>query len=119
MANETGQSVIQAVYSDGTVKDVSAAATYVSDDTSIARVDSSGTVLGVSAGQTVITATYDSKDVKIPVRVSSLHLDADSYTLALNATHNTLVSLIGPDGNSTDVTKQSLFLSGGPSCYCC
>lgn len=67
-----GQIRIQAIasYSDQTEKDVTGLADYHIDDPNIAKVDSDGLVTGLTAGQTVITATYGGQAATALIRVS-------------------------------------------------
>ncbi|UKS27026.1 S-layer homology domain-containing protein [Paenibacillus sp. HWE-109] len=111
----TAGSITKAVYSDGQSFDISSMASYYSDQPSVAAADQLGNVHAIAPGQAVITVTYSTKSVSYPVRVSSIQLDSRAYTLANGAAHSTKVSLIGPGGQSVDVTGQSTFRAADPS----
>ncbi|MDZ7729936.1 MAG: Ig-like domain-containing protein [Natrialbaceae archaeon] len=55
----TTQATVTATMSDNSTMDVTGSATYSSDDASVATVDSSGLVSGVSPGMANITADYN------------------------------------------------------------
>lgn len=50
--------VVEAVYTNGSVNQVSSYAKYALSNSSIAKVDSDGTIQGLQPGETVLTATY-------------------------------------------------------------
>lgn len=65
----TQQLIISAHYTGGSVVDVTYTAGYVSGDAAVATVDLSGLITAVAEGNTVVTATYGSKNVAVPVNV--------------------------------------------------
>jgi hypothetical protein len=109
------QTIVSAVYSNQTVTDVSALATYASSDSSVAWVDQAGHVAGSRAGTTVITATYGGKSISSQVSVSSIRLDSEGYGLQPNATHQTSVLQLMADGSETNVTALASFSSSNPA----
>ena len=68
--NDTHQTVVIITYSDGNSYNVTGWATYESFKPAIATVDASGVVTGKSAGETVITATYEGKSASANVTVN-------------------------------------------------
>jgi hypothetical protein len=65
----TGQFKATATLSDGTKQDVTAASTWTSSNTAVATVTAAGLVTAVSAGSTVITATYQGTAAKDTIQV--------------------------------------------------
>ena len=60
IVGSAAQFTATATLSDGTTQDVTSAATWQSSDATIATVSSTGLVTGVAAGNTIVTATYQS-----------------------------------------------------------
>ncbi len=67
--NQTHQTTVTALYSDGSSSPVNTGVTYTSSNTAIATVDTNGLVTGKAAGQTVITALYGGKTATAAVTV--------------------------------------------------
>ncbi|QRG70335.1 Ig-like domain-containing protein [Brevibacillus choshinensis] len=65
---DSEQVTLTAVFEDGSKKDVTRDAEWISDNSRIAEV-SEGTVTGIMAGNTTITANYDKKKVKVKVSI--------------------------------------------------
>lgn len=85
--------------------------TWTSSNTSIAKVDSTGLVTGISLGSSIITArAADGKSVKISVTIAnpttSLSLNSTIDTIVIN-TSKQLTATISP----TDATSKTLFWS--------
>ncbi len=108
----TGSSVsiaVVAVLKDGTTQPVTSLCKWKTSKDTIARV-SNGTVTGVSPGSAVITATYSSKSVNIPVTVSATaqplaSFSANSSTLKVAKGKSKTVTVTGvySDGTSSDL----------------
>lgn len=67
----TWSTVVTAVYSDGSRKDVTAASVFESSTPEVASVDASGTVHGLAAGTTIITVRYGEWTGSFDVTVTS------------------------------------------------
>ncbi|MBX6351335.1 MAG: S-layer homology domain-containing protein [Clostridia bacterium] len=65
----THQTIVTAVYSDGTERDVTSFSTFASGDPAVASVDANGLVTAHAAGTTVVTATYASFTAQATVTV--------------------------------------------------
>ncbi|MCR8629950.1 S-layer homology domain-containing protein [Paenibacillus radicis (ex Xue et al. 2023)] len=114
-AGASHKTVVSAVYSDQSVRDVSLSSAYMSTNSSVAWVDRAGTVTGVSAGTSVITATYGGKSVSSNVAVSSVKLDSDGYVLQPGTIRQTNVLLQAPDGSELNVSGLAGFSSSNPA----
>lgn len=68
--SETAQLQVKAIYSDNSVADVTNEASYASGNESVATVSPTGLVTAVSAGETVVTATYGGKTAQAMVTVT-------------------------------------------------
>ncbi|UJF36430.1 S-layer homology domain-containing protein [Paenibacillus hexagrammi] len=82
---DSKQTVAQAVYSDSSKTDVTAYATWESGDMNIATV-SQGLVTAVSAGSTVIEATYQGITRSFPIYVSKKHSGSSAPATAPSVT---------------------------------
>ncbi|NOU91649.1 hypothetical protein GC093_00145 [Paenibacillus sp. LMG 31456] len=114
-AGESHKTVVSAIYSDQSVRDVSLSSTYMSTNSSVAWVDRAGTVTGLSAGTTVITATYAGKSVSSNVAVSSVKLDSEGYVLQLGTSRQTTVLLQTSNGSELNVSGLASFSSSNPA----
>lgn len=77
--------VATATYSDGSSSDLSSGVTWSSSSTAVATVSSSGVVTTVGAGQTTITATFDSLTDNSLLTVVAAHLTSISITPAVQS----------------------------------
>ena len=59
-----------ALYSDGTTKDVTSAATWATSDATIATVSATGLVTGVGDGTVSISATFQTATTTDPVQIT-------------------------------------------------
>jgi hypothetical protein len=66
---ETDQFKATAVYSDSSVKDVTASTAWSSTDTNIATVNSTGLVTAVAAGTVSILAAFSGRSASLMIRV--------------------------------------------------
>lgn len=65
---DSEQVTLTAVFEDGSEKDVTTDADWTSDDSRIAEV-AEGTITGITAGSTTVTASYEKKKVTVKVTV--------------------------------------------------
>jgi uncharacterized protein YjdB len=98
------------VYNDGSSQDVSSQVTWNALSTSVATVDSSGLVTGVSAGSSSITATLGSIHGTATATVSSALLTSIVITpatasIATGQSQSFAASGIFSDGSTTDITN--------------
>ncbi|MCL6559603.1 MAG: Ig-like domain-containing protein, partial [Firmicutes bacterium] len=77
---------VTARYSDYTQKDVTSSATYTSNNSSVASVDSSGVVRGAGAGSATISVYFGGQSAQVPVTVSSNSGTVTSVTLSPSST---------------------------------
>jgi uncharacterized protein YjdB len=99
-----------AVYSDGSLHDVTNQATWNSLNTSYATIGSTGLVTGVSAGNSTITATIGSTTGSATVNVTAALLTSIVVTpatasIATGQTQAFTASGIFSDGSTTDITN--------------
>lgn len=66
---QTQQLTVTAIMSDGSTRDVTASAGYVSSDASVATVSPGGLITGVAQGTAVVTVSYQGKTASVPVEV--------------------------------------------------
>ncbi len=107
-------------YSDGSTQNITATATWVSSEPSLAFVNS-GLVTGVeSVGNATITASYHGHYDSSSVRLSSAHItrlsiDPDSFVLGKGYSKQLEVTALYSDGNEEDVTAAAFWRSGDNS----
>lgn len=75
---------VTGTYSDGAVETVTSKCTWTTSDASVATV-SKGTIKGIDAGSTVITASIGSKNVVIEVNINSQAIWITSWKASQNA----------------------------------
>src|SRR5690606_38560645 len=86
---QSAATVVNAVYSDASVTDVTYSSIYESLDPSIANVDAFGNITGISSGTTWIKAAYEGLETRIAVHVSNVnepgrfYLDSEDYSLSI------------------------------------
>ncbi|MNP21227.1 Bacterial Ig-like domain (group 2) [compost metagenome] len=120
---ETVGSVVNAVYSDSSVTDVTYSAAYTSLDPSIASVDSLGQITGIRPGKTFIIATYRGDQAGIAVQVSGddpgetseFYLDSDEYSLSIETELDVAAYFTDVSGNTSLVTQGTTFSSDNPA----
>ena len=136
-AGETARVTVTAVYSDGSIKDVTASAQLYSTNTNVATVNNSGTVTAVKEGTTrisinsavpahisipkPITVTVNSPDGSTSYKrlfwgiSNNIGDTAASITLAKGQTLKVAVYGETTDGRIVDLTKECEIYSGDPS----
>lgn len=101
--------VVTAKYADGSTKDVTKEATWTSSNPKAATVDA-GSITAVASGETTITASLNSKTVKITVQVdlaSSLTTNVPFVILSLGETKQITLTATDSLGTKKDVTKEA------------
>jgi hypothetical protein len=107
--------VVTAVYADGSTVDVTALATLVSGDTTLAQV-AGRTVTGLKAGTTTIKATYQGLSASAALTVTAAALQSISIdgVAPVSVGGFILVTATGvfADGTKQDVTGQATWATG-------
>src|SRR5690606_39203419 len=103
-----------ASYSDGTSRDVSATARWVSSDASVAGVSASGLVQASASGQTTITATIGEHRAQTRVNVTDavvvdLFIDAQDLQLPVGESVSLSAHALYSDGTSQVVTSDAVW----------
>ncbi|MFP2907428.1 beta strand repeat-containing protein [Pyxidicoccus sp. 3LFB2] len=120
----TQQLTVTGTYSDGSTKDVTSSATFVTDAPATATVSSpGGRVTAVAAGTTKITATASGKSATATVTVSgapgptltSIAITPNPATVAQGATLQLTVTGTYSDGTTRALTASSTFSSSATS----
>lgn len=119
---QTASSVVNAVYSDASVTDVTYLASFESADPSIALVDGTGKVTGVSPGRTIVTASYEGMRASLTVEVKEgapgfgrFYLDSEEYSVSVGAKLDTAAYFADEDGRLLLVTKDTVFETADPA----
>ncbi len=107
----------------GTPEDVSDKVTWTSSDETVATVDSSGLVSGLSIGTTTITVTYQGKTaytdtdgvVITGVTMTSLQVSPQNSAVAKGLTKQYNATAIFSDGSHQDVTSTAQWASSKPN----
>ena len=105
-----------AILSDGTKKDVTAEATWATSDEALATVNTDGSATGVSAGEAVISATYDGKTGSATLTVTgatiaSLAVTPATPSIAAGTTQQFTATATMSDSSTQDVTDQVTWAS--------
>ena len=109
-SGQTMQLAADAVYSDGTLQDVTTQATWSSSAPNFLTVGSNGLAVGVSTGSSMITATLGSVSGSCTGTVTSILLKSiivtpSSGSLAIGQTQTYAANGIFSDGSTTDMTN--------------
>lgn len=107
---------LTAAYADGSSKNVAEQAAWSSSNPQVAAVDM-GEITAVSSGEATITATFDSKSVKITVLVDmATSLSATPTFLVVNTGESKQIRLsaVDPSGQTKDVTNEAEWLVSNP-----
>jgi uncharacterized protein YjdB len=105
-----------AILSDGTKKDVTAEATWATSDEALATVNTDGSATGVSAGEAIISATYDGKTGSATLTVTgatiaSLAVTPTTPSIAAGTTQQFTATATMSDSSTQDVTDQVTWAS--------
>ena len=119
-AGTTQALTVTGSYSDGSTANLTASATFTSASSSVAAVNSSGLLSGVSTGTTTITATVQGVSGTDPVTVTSAVLQSIAITpattsLALGLHGQLAATGTYSDGSTQDITSQVQWSSSTPS----
>ncbi|GIO83296.1 hypothetical protein J25TS5_02280 [Paenibacillus faecis] len=119
---QTASSVVNAVYSDASVTDVTYSASFESADPSIALVDGTGKVTAVSPGSTIVTASYEGMQASLTVEVKEgapgfgrFYLDSEEYSVSVGAELDIAAHFADEDGRILLVTKDTVFETADPA----
>jgi hypothetical protein len=111
----TSQYVCTVTFSDGTTKDVSSVATWVSFNPGVATVSSSGVVTAVAPGTSVLEATYqgDAGTVNLAVTTGTTisSLDVTGAVPATGSSAQFTATLTFSDGTTQDVTSMATWVA--------
>ena len=102
---QTFQLTLTGNYSDSSTQDLSSVATWSVADTAILEVSSSGSVTALSAGTSIVTATYQDLSVERSISVKALvdlSISPTSVTLAIDSSQQLNVT-----GRYTDNSKEA------------
>jgi hypothetical protein len=106
--------VAMATFSDGTSRDVTHEAVYLSASPQVAEVSNgieAGTVTALQLGDARITAAYSGQQATssitvTPARVTSLRLEPAAASIAAGTTQSFLIRALMSDGTQRDVTSE-------------
>lgn len=111
--------VVSTTYSNGSHSDVTKDAILAISDSAIASIDANGLVKGLSAGQTVITATYGGKMAQATIHVTndmqSFAFSKNEYTVTKNSSVSMVLNATYSDGSQRDVTRDAQFTVANPA----
>lgn len=119
---QSAKSVVNAVYSNATVTDVTYSAIYESLDPGIASVDPFGNITGVRPGTTIITAAYEGMQASVTVEVTEgqtgpgrFFLDSDEYSLSVGTELDVAAYFTDESGLTAKVTGNTVFAADDPA----
>ena len=106
-----------AVYSDGTVLDVTASAAWTTSQATVAPVSSSGIVTGMSAGNAQISATYQGMAGSDPITVQpaavvSISISPSNPAIGKSKTLQLTATASMSDGSVQDITPVATWATG-------
>jgi hypothetical protein len=96
---QTIQFSAKAVFSDGTSQDVSSLATWLSSNTAVATINSTGLATSVSTGNSTITASFEGLTGGTVLTVDNLAIVAGNYTNSSSVSFPILIQ--SSDGGTT------------------
>lgn len=122
---ERKPSVLEAVYTDGSVTDVTYLADFTSLNPEIANVDHEGAITGISPGIAEITGEYGGRRAVLSVSVHDdpgephpaprgFHLDSNDYSVTVGDELDIQAFFIGEDGKAVNVTGETRFTTADP-----
>ncbi|WHX47032.1 Ig-like domain-containing protein [Paenibacillus woosongensis] len=118
---QSAATVVNAVYSDASVTDVTYSSIYDSLDPSIASVDAFGNITGNSPGTTWIKAAYEGLETRIAVNVTDakapgrFYLDSEEYSLSIGTELDVAAYYVNDSGLPSKVTQDAVFSMDDPS----
>lgn len=118
---QSAATVVNAVYSDASVTDVTYSSLYESNDPSIASVDAYGNITGISLGTTWVKAAYKGLETRITVKVSNakelgrFYLDSEEYSLSIGTELDVAAYHVNESGLPSKVTQDTVFNIDDPS----
>ncbi|MCS7464272.1 Ig-like domain-containing protein [Paenibacillus doosanensis] len=110
------QVTLTAYYDDGTTEDVTTKAEWNIDNGQVATVVN-GLVTGQSSGTAIVSASYNSQTVSIPVNIEIVkRVDPEKSKLSLLLNDSETIKLFAtyPDGSSEDVSDRAEWESDNP-----
>lgn len=124
-AGETAKITVNAVYSDGSTKDVTASAQLHSNDPNVATVNNSGAVAAVKEGTTYISMGSLSESIPIPApiavtvtsktpsepKLTGYRYNVSELSLKAGETARVTVTAVYSDGSTKDVTASAQLYS--------
>lgn len=121
-SGETEATSVKGTYEDGSVKALTSGVAYSSSNASVAQVDASGVVTGVSPGVAKIVAEYGGQRAEgkaivngRPFQLVGIDLDSDKYSLKIGQTHTTVVQAVYSDRSEILVTSGVTYRSTNPT----
>ncbi len=109
----------QAVYSDGSKKDVSNQATWSSSSTGIATIDNNGQLSSHQAGDTVVSASFDGITNTLPISIYrelvDIQISVTGTNLIVGASLQLHASGIYSDHSVRDISSQAVWSSQNSS----
>lgn len=111
-AGETAKVTVNAVYSDGSTKDVTASAKLYSTNTGIATVNSSGTVAAVKEGTTYISMGVVPSSISIPEPITVTVTSEPTSTPTLTGYRYNVSELSLKAGETARVTVDAVYSNG-------
>ncbi|WP_379389942.1 Ig-like domain-containing protein [Paenibacillus lentus] len=118
---QSARSVVNAVYSDSSVTDVTYSSAYESLDPSIASVDHLGHITGISPGSTWIKAAYGGLEARVAVEIKDatgggqFYLDSEEYSLSIGTELDVAAYYAHESGHPSLVTQDTVFRIDDPS----
>ncbi len=118
---ETVQYVATALYSDGSIRDITAEASWSVDDAFVATMsETPGLAQGLQPGETVVRLRYQDRMLTRPLvvgraRLRELQLDPPRLTLPVGLGARLTVTALDSDGAKYDVTPEAVWTSAAPS----
>ncbi len=114
------QFTVEAIFSDGTSRNVTGAAVWSSSLPAVATIDSRGSATPVAAGSTVVTATYmaltgTSTLTVTPGVITSIQVTPIAPRLAPGTVQFFTAEAIFSDGSSRNVTGLATWVSSDPT----
>jgi hypothetical protein len=112
--------VARGMFSDGTVVDVTATATWTTSAAAVATVSTAGTVQSIELGSATITATVNGFTASAaivvgPPVVTAIAITPDPLMLLINTNQQLSVTSTSSDGTTRDATARAVWSVTGPA----